>query len=82
MSRVVDGLEEMGLARRAPNPDDARSVLVRATAKGRRLMERGRQARIERLTEVLRAVPAVERPTVEQALRLLRHALTEVVAAE
>jgi len=65
-----------------PNPDDARSVLVRATAKGRRLMERGRQARIDRLTEVLRAVPADERPTIDRALGLLRDALTEVVAAE
>lgn len=82
ISRVVDGLEESGLARRAPNPADARSVVVRATAKGRRLMARGRQARVERLTRVLHAVPAAERPTVERAVALLRDALAEVLVAE
>ena len=82
ISRVVDGLEAMGLARRVPNPADARSVLIRATPKGRRVMERGRQARVERLTAVLEAVPATERPVVERGLRALRDALTEVLAAE
>jgi DNA-binding MarR family transcriptional regulator len=82
MSRVVAGLEEMGLARRVPNPDDARSVVIRATATGRRLMQRGRQARVDRLTRVLEAVPASERTTVERGLRLLRDALTEVAIAE
>ena len=82
ISRVVDGLEDAGLARRVPNPDDARSVLIRATAKGRRVMERGRQARVDRLTRVLEAVPPADRPAVEQGLRALRHALTEVLAAE
>ena len=77
MSRVVDGLEASGLARRKPNPDDARSWVVQATARGRRLMERGRAARVERLEAVLRAVPTAERATVEHALTLLRAALTE-----
>ena len=82
ISRVVDGLESMGLARRVPNPADARSVLIRATPKGRRVMERGRQARVDRLSTVLAAVPAAELPAVERGLHALRHALTEVLAAE
>jgi DNA-binding MarR family transcriptional regulator len=82
ISRVVDGLEEMGLARRSPNPADARSVLIRATPKGRRVMERGRQARVDRLTRLLEAVPTADRPAVERGLIALRHALTEVAAAE
>ena len=82
ISRVVDGLETMGLARRVPNPDDARSVRIRATAKGRRVMERGRQARVDRLNRVLDAVPAADRAVVERGLRVLRDALTEVAAAE
>ena len=82
ISRVVDGLEDMGLATRVPNPDDARSVLIRPTAKGRRVMARGRQARVDRLTTLLEAVPAAERATVERGLRLLRDALTEVAVAE
>lgn len=82
ISRVVDGLESMGLARRAPNPADARSVLIRATSKGRRVMERGRQARVDRLSAVLAAVPAGDLSAVEGGLGALRHALTEVLAAE
>ena len=82
MSRVVDGLESTGLATRRPNPDDARSWIVRATAKGRRTMERGRAARVERLSAVLQAIPAAERDVVARALVLLRDGLTEVAAAE
>jgi DNA-binding MarR family transcriptional regulator len=77
MSRVVDGLEESGLARRRPNPADARSWVVHATTKGRRLMEQGRAARVERMEAVLRKVPPAERAAVEHALVLLRAALTE-----
>jgi DNA-binding MarR family transcriptional regulator len=82
ISRVVDGLETMGLATRRPNPDDARSYVVRATPKGRRLMERGRRARVDRFVQLLELVPAGERQTVERALVLLRDALTEVAVVE
>ena len=82
MSRVVDGLEAMGLATRRPNPDDARSWVVGATPKGRRVMARGRDARVARLSAVLLAIPADERAVVERALVLLRDGLTEVAAAE
>ena len=36
-TRLIDRLERAGLAERLPNPDDRRSVLVRATAMGRRV---------------------------------------------
>src|SRR5207253_2494167 len=36
-TRLIDRLERGGLAERLGNPDDRRSVLVRATAKGRRV---------------------------------------------
>jgi DNA-binding MarR family transcriptional regulator len=36
-TRLVDRLEGAGLAERLPNPDDRRSVLVRATDEGRRV---------------------------------------------
>ena len=36
-TRLVDRMERAGLAERLPNPNDRRGVLVRATAKGRRV---------------------------------------------
>jgi DNA-binding MarR family transcriptional regulator len=36
-TRLVDRLERAGLAERLPNPDDRRSVLVRATTRGQRV---------------------------------------------
>jgi DNA-binding MarR family transcriptional regulator len=36
-TRLVDRLERAGYAERFPHPDDRRSVLVRATSKGRRV---------------------------------------------
>jgi DNA-binding MarR family transcriptional regulator len=38
-TRLVDRLERAGLAERLPNPSDRRSVLVRATAAGRRAFD-------------------------------------------
>jgi DNA-binding MarR family transcriptional regulator len=81
ISRVVDGLERAGLAARKPNPDDARSFVVRATAKGRRVMERGRAQRVDRLTGLLRRLDADERRDVDRAVAALRRALDQEVAA-
>jgi DNA-binding MarR family transcriptional regulator len=49
MSAVVGGLEAEGLVRRRAHPQDRRSAVLHATAKGTRLLERGRQRRIETL---------------------------------
>src|ERR1041385_1466167 len=42
ISRLVAELERLGLVERDPDPADRRGVKVRATAKGRRLLEEGR----------------------------------------
>jgi DNA-binding MarR family transcriptional regulator len=55
MSKVVAGLERHGLVRRYVDTDDARAVRLEATAKGRQLLQRGRQMRVARLTRALRA---------------------------
>src|SRR5690242_14762915 len=43
MSRLVAGMEEDGLVRRERHGTDARSVVLHATAKGRRLLDRARE---------------------------------------
>jgi len=50
LTSLLDRLEEDGLARRQPNPDDRRSFLVHLTRKGRELSRR-----LNRLLETLEA---------------------------
>jgi len=42
MSRLVTALEGEGLVRREPHDDDARAIRLHATAKAKRILERGR----------------------------------------
>jgi DNA-binding MarR family transcriptional regulator len=54
MTRIVQGLEQLGLARRKPSPDDARSSIVGASARGTALLERARTARLHRIDALLK----------------------------
>src|SRR3954471_8072495 len=51
MTRLVDGLERRGLVRRVSHAEDGRVQLVDATAAGKRLLQKGRARRGERLME-------------------------------
>jgi DNA-binding MarR family transcriptional regulator len=71
MSRLLDALEREGLVRRGPHADDARGVLVTATPKGRRTLQRGRAKRLRALTERLRDLSADELAAVSGAAELI-----------
>jgi DNA-binding MarR family transcriptional regulator len=71
MTRLVDGLEREGLVTREPNPDDARSVLVRATPTGRLVLSRGRAARVEELTARLATLDAPDLGVLREASALI-----------
>lgn len=71
ITRIVDGLENAGLAERARGIDDRRVVRVTVTAEGRRLMERGRARRVEVLAARLRSLPAVDVRSLEAATEVL-----------
>ena len=71
MSRLVAALEADGLVRREPAASDRRAVRVRATAKGRRLLERGRERRLAVLEERLATLPPDELAAVHRAAELL-----------
>jgi DNA-binding MarR family transcriptional regulator len=58
--RVVDRLEDAGLARRLPDPDDGRAVRVRLTPKGDRAADRVLAARAAALDEALSALTETE----------------------
>jgi DNA-binding MarR family transcriptional regulator len=80
MTRIVDGLVELGLASRAPHPDSARSVLITATPAGARLMTAARQRRVDAITAAMARLPARERALLERSAASLP-TLAELIRA-
>lgn len=72
MSKLVAALEADGLVTRRPDPSDGRAVVLSATPAGRRLMERGRRQRVERLAAELRGLPTADRVVLSRAATILR----------
>ena len=66
--RVVDRLEEAGLARREPDPSDGRRALVWLTPSGRRLADRALKARSGALDSVVATLTAAERRDLDRVL--------------
>jgi DNA-binding MarR family transcriptional regulator len=77
ISALVRGLEEDGLVRRAPDPSDGRGVRVSATAKGRRILERGRERRLDNLEELLEPLSRHELRTLADAAKIVERAVSE-----
>ncbi len=75
MSRLVSALERDGLVRREADAADGRSVRLRATAKGERLLARGRARRVETLTRALEALDASDAAAVQRAVEVLEDVL-------
>ena len=75
MSRVVADLEALGLVSRAPSSSDGRAVEVRATAKGRRVLQAGRTRRVATLTRRLERLAPADLAVLERAAAVLETAL-------
>jgi DNA-binding MarR family transcriptional regulator len=73
MVSLIDELENAGLAKRRPHPQDRRARQVSITPEGRRLLQRARKMAFEAEDEVLRGLTAAER---RELLRLLRRAFS------
>ncbi len=77
MTRIVQALEEDGLVRRERDRDDGRVYRFHATAKGRRVMQRGRERRIANLAKLLSRLQPAEIAHVRKAAELVERALAE-----
>lgn len=76
ISALVRGLEEDGLVRRAADPADGRVVRLSATAKGRRILERGRERRLDNLEELLVPLSREELRVLAEASEILDRAVS------
>jgi DNA-binding MarR family transcriptional regulator len=80
MTRIVDGLAALGLAVREPHPDSARSVRIRATDQGDRLMRRAAGARIDAIVGALERLPTEDQTALVQAAPALIRLAGQVTA--
>src|SRR5437868_1727492 len=71
MSRIVDALVERGLVTRVARPGDRRSVEIEATAEGTRLLEAGRERRVQALIARLRKLADSERRALARGAEIL-----------
>lgn len=71
MTRIVDGLEGEGLVRRHRDPDDGRIRELRATGRGRAVLERARRERLQRIADELAALSGEEIAIVRRAAEAL-----------
>jgi DNA-binding MarR family transcriptional regulator len=75
MSRLVSGLERDGFVVREADERDARAVRVRATAKGTRVLQQGRQRRVAELDDLLDGLSAEELRTLGSAAEIMERVL-------
>jgi len=71
MSRLVTAMEGEGLVRRAPHGADGRSVVLHATARGRRVLDRARELRLAALEGLLSQASREELATVRTAAAIV-----------
>lgn len=75
MTTRIDGLEERGLVSRRQSSDDGRSVLVKLTADGLRLIDLALQTRLDDAISAMAHVPPRER---RQLARWLQRMLVDL----
>jgi len=71
MTQLISRLEESGLVRREPSPDDGRVVLVAITEQGRATLAHRRSARAERLAGIIAQLSPDHRAALAAALPAL-----------
>jgi DNA-binding MarR family transcriptional regulator len=71
ITKLVDALESAGLVSRNRSTEDRRVVMVEATPAGRRVLERGRTARVRLIANLLDGATPDELGTLERAAEII-----------
>ncbi len=77
MSRIVGGLERVGLVKRSAT-EDGRRVRLAATAKGTKILWEGRKRRVEALANALASLSETETVRLRELAELLRTIVPKV----
>jgi len=77
MTRVVQALEQRGLVRRERDAHDGRVQRLRATAKGRRVLQGARARRVGSLAALLHELSREEVASIRDAAELVERALAQ-----
>jgi DNA-binding MarR family transcriptional regulator len=75
MSKLVTAMEGEGLLRRYPDVNDARAIRIEASAKGRRILERGRERRLDLLERLLADASEADVSAVRRAASVVERAI-------
>ena len=75
MSKLVTAMEAEGLVRRHPDVNDARAIRIEATAKGRRILQRGRERRLDLFEELLADASEADISAVQRAASVVERAI-------
>lgn len=78
MTKVIAGLESSGLVPRQVDAQDARAVRLKATARGKKLLQEGRRRRVERLARALQALTDDELGVVARAAAIVEGVATRI----
>ncbi len=71
MVAIVDELEQRGLVERRPDPSDRRAHALYLTAKGRKVLAKGRKIAMEHEADLTRGMSAADRERLIELLRQL-----------
>ena len=71
MTRIVDGLCELGFAERRPHPDSGRSVQIVATRTGKALMRKAARRRVDTIVAAMAELPVRDQSRLAAAAPLL-----------
>lgn len=77
ISRLAGEMERIGLIRRRDDPRDARVVHVEMTAKGRRVLGKGRELRIADIEGRVRRLDTIDIGTLEKAVGIIEGMLRD-----